>query len=283
MPSTQSHLPIEDIKDNLVFLKNGSVSTVIETTAVNFGLLFETEQVAIIDAFAGLLNSLSFPIQIIIRSQRLDVSSYLNTLDKALASQNNLLLKGLTQNYRHFVDSLIKENEVLDKRFYICLSAHSFELGVLKLSTGDRSQKAMTLLKPRVDHLNRQLNRIGLKSKIVTTTDLVKLFYDIYNGDGYQNLPAKESPIAAPTPRPPVPVAPKAPVAPQTTTPQPPKLQRLPHQNTAAAMGTPVLYQQPVNSPRSTVYSQNQAVVSSQPAVVTPQSGPHFVVEELPE
>lgn len=272
MSTTQSHLPIEDIKDNLIFLKNGSVSTLIETTAVNFGLLFETEQVAIIDSFAGMLNSLSFPIQIIIRSQRLDVSAYLRTLDKALQSQTNPLLRGLTTHYRQFVDSLIKENEVLDKRFYISVSAHAFELGVLKLSTGDRSQKAMTILKPRVDHLTRQLARIGLKAKVIETTDLVKLFYDIYNGDGYQNLPTQDNSNPPPQPVTPVAAAPT------------PKLQRIVHQNVAAsAMGAPVLYnQQPANSPPTTDYSQQKAVVSGQSAVVS-SAGPHFVVEELHE
>lgn len=262
MFTTQSHLPIEDIRDNLVFLKNGSVSTLIETTAVNFGLLFETEQVAIIDSFAGMLNSLSFPIQIIIRSQRLDVSSYLHNLDRAIQTQNNPLLRSLSQNYRQFVDSLIKENEVLDKRFYICVVAHGFELGVIKLNTADRSQKAMTILKPRIDHLVRQLARTGLKAKVVPTNDLIKLFYDIYNGDGYQNLPAIESasdqamqPTAAPI-----------------LAPQAPKLQRMGHQNTAAAMGTPVMYQTPPQ--------QNPAAPIS-PA--PPTTGPHFVVEELPE
>ena len=257
MSSTQAHLPIEDIKDNLLFLKNGSVATLMETSAVNFGLLFETEQVSMIDSFAGLLNSLSFPIQIIIRSQRLDVSSYLQTLDKALSAQTNPLLKGLTSNYRLFVDSLIKENEVLDKRFYICVVAHSFELGVLKLTTVDRSQKAMTLLKPRVDHLARQFRRIGLKAKVVQTSDLVKLFYDIYNGDGYQNLPAKEAPK-------PTPIA----VAPVQTA----KLQRITHQNVAAsAMGTPVLR-----------VENNQPPVSN-PVGAVQTSNPHFVVEELTE
>ena len=60
MPSTQQHLTIEDVRNDMVFLKDGSVSIVIETSAVNFGLLFDTEQAVIIESFAGLLNSLSF-------------------------------------------------------------------------------------------------------------------------------------------------------------------------------------------------------------------------------
>ncbi len=185
MPSTQQHLPIEEIKDGLVFLKSGSVAQVIETTAVNFGLLFETEQVSIIDSFAGLLNSLSFPIQIIIRSQKLDVSSYLGLIDQAAQNQTSLLIKGLTLKYRSFVAQLIKENEVLDKRFYIIISAASLEIGLGNKTVSDRTQKAVVLLKPRTDHLIRQLARIGLKATPLHTLDLVRLYYDFYNPKDY--------------------------------------------------------------------------------------------------
>lgn len=181
MPSTQQHLPIQDIQNDLVFLKDGSVSLVIETSAVNFGLLFDTEQAAIIQEFAGLLNSLSFPIQIVVHSKKLDVSSYLYKLDQVINLQQNLLLKNLTQHYRQFVESLISENEVLDKKFYVCVSVGGVELGLLPKGVTDRAGRATTIIKPRRDHVVRQLNRIGLKTKVLRSAELVKLFYEFYN------------------------------------------------------------------------------------------------------
>ncbi len=72
--STQTHLPIKNIKQDLVILQDGSVALILQTSAVNFGLLSENEQLSIILAFAGFLNSLSFMIQIVVRSKRLDIS-----------------------------------------------------------------------------------------------------------------------------------------------------------------------------------------------------------------
>lgn len=182
MNSTQQHLVIEDIKDGLVLLKDGSVSLILETTAVNFGLLSEEEQVAIIYSFAGLLNSLSFPIQIVIRSKILDVSSYLQLLNLALNRQTNPLLIRMTQGYINFVQSIIKINQVLDKQFYICLNVTSIEIGLLTKGSQNKFKKALIILSPRRDHIIRQLQRIGLRNKQLTTEALIMLFYDINNG-----------------------------------------------------------------------------------------------------
>lgn len=181
MYSTQQYIPIEDIKDGLVILKDGSISSILKVSAVNFALLSQEEQIAIIDSFAQLLNSLSFPIQIVIRSKRLDVSSYLKTIDKTLLSQTNPKLHILTSHYRQFIESVIRENEVLDKQFYICLNVTSLEIGVLTKGYQAKLKKGTTVLMPRRDHIIRQLARVGIKAKQVDTVELLKLFYDIYN------------------------------------------------------------------------------------------------------
>jgi len=91
--TTQEHLDIFDIKDNYVILKNGTVCSVIQTTAVNFDLLSEIEQDAIIAAFSMLLNSITFPMQIVIRSRKLDISKYVDKVRKVEAKITNPLLK----------------------------------------------------------------------------------------------------------------------------------------------------------------------------------------------
>ncbi|PJC76494.1 hypothetical protein CO010_02510, partial [Candidatus Shapirobacteria bacterium CG_4_8_14_3_um_filter_39_11] len=78
--STQEQLPIEEVIDNMVLLKDGSCAIVMSVSAVNFDLLSEREQDAIIGAYGALLNSLTFPIQILVRSQKKDISSYLDLL-----------------------------------------------------------------------------------------------------------------------------------------------------------------------------------------------------------
>lgn len=216
MHSTQQYIPIEDIKDDLVILKDGSISLILKVSAVNFALLSPEEQVAIIESFAQLLNSLSFPIQIVIRSKRLDVSSYLREVDKALLSQTNPKLHILTSHYRQFIESVIKENEVLDKQFYICLNVTSLEIGVLTKGYQVKLKKGATVLMPRRDHIIRQLARVGIKAKQVGTVELLKLFYDIYNNPfseivSGQSLPLVYGLSKPVSDKPPVPLFPATP------------------------------------------------------------------------
>ncbi len=184
MSLTQQHLSISDIKDDLLLLKSGGAALVLQTSAVNFGLLSEREQLGIIAAFAQMLNSLSFSIQILILSERLNISSYLLLLDKAQKMQTNPLLSQMMVLYRQFIQNIVKENEVLDKKFYIVIPVFAIELG-LKNDLTSTLKKSKNLLLPRRDQLIRQLNRIGLKSTQLNTRQLIELFYDLYNGTSY--------------------------------------------------------------------------------------------------
>lgn len=192
--STQDHLDIEDIKDDLVILKDGGACLVIETTAINFDLLSEKEQEATIFAYAGLLNSLTFPIQIVIRSQRKDISSYLHLLEEAEAKAPTDKIREQISKYRDFIHETVQKNEVLDKKFYIVIPLSSLEVDVtraFKTSFGGRKkakpdigyilQKAKLNLFPKRDHLLRLLNRLGLKGRQLNTQELIQLFFNIYN------------------------------------------------------------------------------------------------------
>lgn len=193
--STQEHLDIYTIKNHLVFLKDGGVSLVLKTTSLNFNLLSEEEQDATIYAYAGLLNSLSFPIQIVLRSQRKNISDYLDLVDNRIQSTAAPKVKEQLLRYRQFVKSLVKENRVLEKRFYIIVSFTALELGVTSSTFNPFAktpqkppfeldyieEKASMSLYPRRDHIIRQFARLGLKAQQLTTPELVNLFYTIYN------------------------------------------------------------------------------------------------------
>lgn len=219
MSTTQDHLPIKEFEDDIVFLKDGSGALILQVSAVNFGLLSEREQVAIIASFAQMLNSLSFSIQIVIYSKRLNISSYLLLLENAGKSQTNSLLSKMIVNYRQFIQTLIKENEVLDKKFYVIIPLFKLELGLV--SSKERlDQKIKTVLLPRRDQMIKQLQRAGLKAQQLTSEKLVELFFDIYNEVSFENmqLPTESGqiqPIQLKTPLPPV-------KPPQTQSPSPP-------------------------------------------------------------
>lgn len=193
MSTTQKHLAISDITDDIILLKDGGGALVVQVSAVNFGLLSEREQMAIISAFAQMLNSLSFSIQILIFSERLNINSYLTLLDKAQKLQTNQLLSKLMTNYKQFIQNTIKENDVLDKKFYIVIPLYKLELG-LTPSRQLLQQKIKTVLLPRQDQIIRQLSRVGLKAEQLNTGALIELFYDIYNGQFIENI--KPMPIS---------------------------------------------------------------------------------------
>jgi len=193
--STQEHLEIEDIKDSIVILKDGGACLIISVTSINYDLLSEKEQEAIIYAYAGLLNSLNFSIQIVIRSQLKDVSSYINFLNELVEKETRPLIKEQITKYAKFVAEIVKKNNVLDKKFYIVVPMSSLEIGATKafvatFSPGKRKlpfdkayilEKAKINLYPKRDHILRLLGRLGLKGKQLETKELIKLFFEIYN------------------------------------------------------------------------------------------------------
>lgn len=189
--TTQEFLQIEDLVDDLILLRDGGAAIIIETPAVNFGLLSEEEQDALIYAYASLLNSLSFPLQIAIISKRMDISSYIELVASEETKQINPVLRERLRRYREFILSIVKENKVLEKRFYLVIPFSSLELGIkttfkrkgkkLPFAKDYILSRAKTALFPKRDHLLRQLGRIGLKGKQLNTQELVELFYNVYN------------------------------------------------------------------------------------------------------
>lgn len=200
--TSQDHLPIEDIQDNLVILKNGAAVMILKTSSVNFDLLSEKEQDAIIYAYAALLNSLTYPIEILIRSVSKDVSNYLKRIKKQKAKISNPLLKNQIESYYNFVEEVVEKNNVLAKSFYVAVPFYPAEIGAaaaaqssmpgflsflspaqkgLPISKEKIVEKAKAGLEPKKEHLSRLFGRLGLTIKQLETKELVRLFYKIYN------------------------------------------------------------------------------------------------------
>ncbi len=205
--STQEHLPIEDIVDGLVLLKDGSCASVLQISSVNFDLLSEREQGALVFAYGGILNSLNFPVQIVVYSSTKDVTFYLNNLQKAEQEQNNPLLKERIAHYRKFIAETVKKNDVLSKSFYVVIPFSILELGIKSMpsqmvgipSVGKKAskglpfpkeyilEKAKASLEPKKDHMSRLFSRLGLEIKTLSNKELIELFYRIYNEETAAN------------------------------------------------------------------------------------------------
>ncbi len=184
--STQNFIEIEEIKDDIIIMKDFSAAVVVEVSAVNFWLLSQEEQASMIYAYASLLNSLSFPVQILILSKKMDISSYLDYLDTMVTQQQNDLIKNRLLNYKDFIKTIIKKNTVLEKRFFFAVPFSPLELGVSGANTsGLRKEyvisRAKTSLYPKRDNLLRLLSKIGLKGSSLQKQELTELFYNLYN------------------------------------------------------------------------------------------------------
>lgn len=194
MATTQSHLPIADITNDIVVYKDGGAALVLESTSLNFGLLSEKEQAAVIAAYAAMINSLSFSVQIVVRTQRKDISSYISFLDEQAKRITHPLLAKLMYEYKGFILESVKKKNVLGKRFFVVLYLSPLELGIgknvaaitrrggpLPYPKSYVIKKAKITLYPRRDHLMRQAGRVGIKFRQFTTNELIDLYYTIYN------------------------------------------------------------------------------------------------------
>lgn len=188
--STQKFTEIVDFVDNLVILQGGNACMIIEITASNFALLSQREQEARIFSYAAFLNSLSFPIQILIRNKRMDISSYLKGLEEIEKTITVPQLKNHIKLYRAFVHEMVTVNVVLNKSFYIIIRYSSLETGVG--GAAQAAQKGMSQieafaknakksLQSKADSVLMQMQKFAMSAKILEKEDLIKLFYIIYN------------------------------------------------------------------------------------------------------
>lgn len=188
--STQKFTEIIDFVGNTVILTGGNACLIIEITASNFALLSKREQDIRIYSYAGLLNSLSFPIQILVRNKRMDITSYLDELDGVIANTKNEQLINYIKEYRAFVQEMVSVNVVLNKAFYVILSYSSLEQGTVGATQTQQSsqtqveefaQSAKKALEVKANTILGQLQKFSVSAKILEREDLITVFYDLYN------------------------------------------------------------------------------------------------------
>jgi hypothetical protein len=185
----QDFLHIDDIKEDTLILKNKSLRGVMMVSSINFALKSEEEQKAVIFQFQDFLNSLDFPIQIIVQSRQLNITGYLEKLKELESKQTNELLKVQTIEYRKFVEDLISKQVIMTKNFYVVVpyypaitSAGSAIKGVF----GKQESQQMTeevfkttreQLIQRMEFIAMGLRRSGLQSTLLSTENLIELFW----------------------------------------------------------------------------------------------------------
>jgi len=203
--STQNTLQIAEIRDGLVIMNDGTFRSVIMVKSINFDLMSPGEQEAVEYAYQGFLNSLYFPMQIFIRSQKVDIEPYIEKLDKIRSEHDNMLLALLMEDYIGYIDALAQQTNIMDKKFYIVIpyagttegqkalgSNKGFINGLVGIFSAKEQrvvisenelEKAKTELRNRVQAALSGLMQCGIKGLPLDTQELIELYYDIYNPD----------------------------------------------------------------------------------------------------
>jgi type IV secretory pathway VirB4 component len=184
--STQDALKFAQIRDGVVILKDGNLRQIVLCTSVNFSLKSEQEQNAIIFAYQNFLNSLTFPVQIVMQSKKLDLTNYLKMLDEKAQDQTNELLRTQTLDYVDFIKRLINIANIMDKRFYIVIPYmippkmnNSGQKQIIITQTEFAKYKVE--LDQRAQVVQSGLANVGVRTALLNTQQLIELMYSIYN------------------------------------------------------------------------------------------------------
>ena len=200
--STQNTLQFSEIRDGMVIMNDGSFRSIVACKSINFDLMSDREREGVEYSYQNFLNSLTFPVQILIRSQRVDIGPYIDKLVTLRRSQDNMLLGVLMDDYINFIDALSQEANIMEKSFFIIIpyfpsgdAANLVEQGkgffgklfahqqsVTKIDA-NTYQKAKDELKNRIDSVIAGLFQIGIQSAPLSTKALGELYYNYYNPD----------------------------------------------------------------------------------------------------
>ena len=197
-PATQTHLPIAEIKDGVVVLKDGTLRAVLMTSSINFSLKSEDEQNALISSYVSFLNGLDFPLQIVVQSRQLQIKPYVEKLREVERNQANELLRVQTADYRSFVEELVQIGQIMTKRFYVVVPydplsnkrkgffARFKEVLKPALTVRLKEQRFAQRkedLDMRVRQVTQGLESMGLQAIPLDTQALIELYYSTYNPD----------------------------------------------------------------------------------------------------
>ncbi len=197
--TTQEFVPIKEVRDGVVIMKDGSFRSVVLCTSVNFSLKSVDEQEGILYQFQNFLNSLDFSVQISIQSRELDIRPYLNTLEKRYNEELNDLLKMQIREYIQFVKNFTENQSIMSKSFFVIIPFSSVSLfGSSKKSKGflpsnnkkdkkemaqktDNFEENRMQLEQRISVVQQGLIRCGVKSAVLGTEEVIELFYKLFN------------------------------------------------------------------------------------------------------
>ena len=192
---TQSFIPIKEIRDGIIVLKDGSLRAILLASSLNFALKSSDEQQSIIFQFQNFLNSINFSVQIFTQSRKLDIRPYIALLEDRLKEQVGDLMKMQTREYIEFIKSFTESTNIMTKSFFIVVPYSAPALagsnaikksffGAKKNNVGEEIssfEESRSQLQQRVEVVQQGLVRCGIRIANLGTEELIELFYKTFN------------------------------------------------------------------------------------------------------
>lgn len=194
--STQKYVEVDEIRDGMVIMKSGALRSILLVSSLNFDLKSSEEQDAIINQYQGFLNSLDFPVQIVISSRRFNIEPYLDLLQDAEKQQENELLRFQIAEYKSFIKNLTEVSNIMSKFFYVVVPFSPVEdkhsgiidklFGIFRtkeatFAHGDLFETYKSQLLQRVSHVVAALGGTGVNTTALNTEEIIELLYNSYN------------------------------------------------------------------------------------------------------
>jgi len=193
---TQNFVPIQEVRDGIIVLKDGSLRAILMASSVNFALKSEDEQRSIIYQFQNFLNSINFDMQIFIQSRNLDIRPYINLLEERLKVQTDDLMKVQIREYMKFVKTFTEQASIMTKRFFIVVPYTPLSANLKKaklsffgnkktpqqqLADRDGFAESRTQIAQRMDVISSGLARTGVRTVQLGTEEVIEVFYQLFN------------------------------------------------------------------------------------------------------
>jgi hypothetical protein len=200
--SSLAFVEVAEIRDGTLILREGQMRGVLAVSSANFALKSNQEQESIISTFQGVLNSIDFPLQILVQSRKLDLNPYIEKLKTLEDAQQNDLLRVKMQEYMEYIKQMSQEVNIMDKNFYIIVG---YEPVSLRQGVFGRFLRAMNptrvikqrqeeftnnrkVLMSRVDQISSRMSRLDLKINMLNTEQLITFMYNCYNPDTAESI-----------------------------------------------------------------------------------------------
>lgn len=200
--ATQNFVPIQEVRDGIVILKDGSMRALLMTSSLNFALKSEDEQQSIIFQFQNFLNSLDFSIQIFLQSRRLDIRPYIGLLENRQKEQTNDLLKIQIKEYIQFIKTFTENTNIMTKTFFIVVpytppqisTSKGYQFFSKKNTTAENKtanfEEDKTQLEQRVSVVEQGITRTGVRAVRLGTEEIIEVYYKLFNpGDVEKPIP----------------------------------------------------------------------------------------------